>query len=57
MTNPNHYRLALVHRRLDAEIRREIARAWPDAWRVARLKKLKLAIRDRLTRLTPQTGR
>jgi len=42
------YRLTLVHSRLDQEIRREQSRLAPDSWRVQRLKKLKLAIKDRL---------
>ena len=46
--NPFIYRLALVHRRLDEEIRRELARRLPDSIRLLRLKKLKLAVKDRL---------
>lgn len=46
--NPIIYRLMLVHARLDAEIRRELKMRWPDGLRVARLKKLKLAVKDRL---------
>lgn len=42
------YRLQLVHARLEAEIRRELKARWPDRDRVTRLKKLKLAIKDRL---------
>lgn len=42
------YRLTLVHHRLDSEITREQARKGPDRWRLMRLKKLKLAIKDRL---------
>ena len=49
---PAHeYRLTLVHHRLDTEIRREQMRAAPDVWRLMRLKKLKLAIKDRLHHL------
>lgn len=46
--NPVIYRLKLVHSRLEAEIRRELKTRWPDSHRVSRLKKLKLAIKDRL---------
>jgi uncharacterized protein len=46
--NPILYRLQLVHSRLEAEIRRELKARWPDRNRVTRLKKLKLAIKDRL---------
>jgi uncharacterized protein len=42
------YRLTLVHNRLEQEIRREQSYTAPDPWRVQRLKKLKLAIKDRL---------
>ena len=45
------YWLSLVHHRLENEIGREQARAAPDRWRLMRLKKLKLAIKDRLHRL------
>ena len=44
----HEYRLSLVHHRLETEIRREQTRAAPDSWRLMRLKKLKLAIKDRL---------
>jgi uncharacterized protein len=46
--NPIIHRLKLVHARLDSEIRRELKMRWPNRDRVARLKKLKLAIKDRL---------
>jgi hypothetical protein len=42
------YRLTVVHRRLDDEIRRELRRRLPDSFRLLRLKKLKLAVKDRL---------
>jgi uncharacterized protein len=42
------HRLKLVHARLESEIRRELKARWPDRERVSRLKKLKLAIKDRL---------
>ena len=42
------YRLSVVHKRLDEEIRRELKRRFPDTIRLLRLKKLKLAVKDRL---------
>lgn len=47
------YRMTLVHRRLDDEIRREHERRFPNSMRLLRLKKLRLAIKDRLHRLSP----
>jgi hypothetical protein len=46
--NPFINRLSVVHRRLDDEIRQELRRRWPDSMRLLRLKKLKLAVKDRL---------
>ena len=46
--NPFIYRLTVVHHRLEDEIRRELSRRLPDSMRLLRLKKLKLAIKDRL---------
>jgi hypothetical protein len=45
------YRLTLVHQRLDEAIRAEAAHRWPDSLRLLRLKKLKLAVKDRLAAL------
>lgn len=42
------YRLSVIHKRLDDEIRRELKRRLPDGIRLIRLKKLKLAVKDRL---------
>jgi len=42
------YRLSVIHKRLDEEIRRELKRRFPDSIRLLRLKKLKLAVKDRL---------
>lgn len=55
--HPLIYRLTLVHRRLDDEIRRELTRRAPDSIRLLRLKKLKLAVKDRLHRLLPRASR
>jgi uncharacterized protein len=46
------FRLLLTHRRLDDEIRAEQTRRLPDGIRLQRLKKLKLAVKDRLLRLS-----
>ena len=43
------YRLSVVRRRLDEEIRREIRTRFPDSIRLLRLKKLRLAVKDRMT--------
>lgn len=49
--NPFNYRLTLAHSKLDAEICREQQRRVPDPVRLLQLKKLKLAIKDRMHRL------
>lgn len=41
-------RLIATHRMLEREIGRELRRRMPDAFRVAQLKKHKLAVKDRL---------
>ncbi len=46
--NPFVYRLSVIHRRLEDEIRRELKKRFPDNFRLLRLKKLKLAVKDRL---------
>ena len=51
---PLFYRLSLIHKRLDDEIRRELKRRAPDSIRLLRLKKLKLAVKDRLHLHMPQ---
>ncbi len=45
------FRLMEHHRRLDDHLRLAQARRIPDPFEVMRLKKLKLAVKDRLTRL------
>ncbi|MEY4270218.1 MAG: hypothetical protein RLZZ58_1434 [Pseudomonadota bacterium] len=47
--NPIFYRLSVIHHRLEREIAQERGRLRPDGLRLQRLKKLKLAIKDRLT--------
>ena len=40
--------LMQYHQRIDRELRAEIARRWPDGFRIQKLKRLKLAVKDRL---------
>ncbi len=49
--NALSYRLLMLYSKLDAEVRREQKRRFPDVWRLLRLKKLRLAIKDRMARL------
>lgn len=57
--NPQIYRLTVLHRQLDDAVRREARRRGGDPFRLLRLKKLKLAVRDRLSALLrrPAFGR
>lgn len=48
------YRLSVIHRNLDEAIRRELKRRLPDSLKLLRLKKLKLAVKDRLTMQLPR---
>ena len=45
------YRLTTTHQRLDEAIRAEMQRRLPDSLKLLRLKKLKLAVKDRLAAL------
>lgn len=51
------YRLMERHSRLDDELRQAMLRPAADPREIARLKKLKLAVKDRLTRLMRGTAR
>ena len=42
------YRMTMVHRILDDEIRGELKRRFPNHIKLLRLKKLRLAVKDRL---------
>lgn len=42
------YRLTHIHRRLDEAIASETSRRLPDSLKLLRLKKLRLAVKDRL---------
>jgi len=44
------FRLMQYHQKIDRELRAEISRRWPDVFRIQILKRLKLAIKDRLAR-------
>ncbi len=46
------FRLMERHQQLDGALRQLQVQRWPDPFQIARLKKLKLALKDRLTRLT-----
>lgn len=45
------FRLFERHQRLDESLRHAQARRFPDPFEIARLKKLKLIVKDRLARL------
>jgi uncharacterized protein len=45
------FRLMEYHQRLDSQLRSELRRRLPDMLRIQKLKKLKLAVKDRLSRL------
>jgi hypothetical protein len=42
------FRLMQFHQKIDRELRSELARRWPDVFRIQKLKRLKLAVKDRL---------
>ena len=51
------YRLLRRHQTLDEQLRRAKTRRWADPFEIMRLKKLKLAVKDRLARLAgPRTA-
>jgi hypothetical protein len=54
--SPKVFALLQKHQRLDEALRIEQARKRPDQFRVRRLKKLKLAVRDAL-RVIAQSGK
>lgn len=49
-------RLIATHRQLNREIRRELGRRIPDHFRVMRLKKQRLAVKDQLFRHVPDAA-
>ena len=46
------FRLMERHQQLDRALRQLQVQRWPDPFQIARLKKLKLALKDRLARLS-----
>ena len=48
--HPRLYRLTEVHQRIDEALRIEQRRRWKDPFHIARLKKLKLRVKDLLHR-------
>ena len=51
------FRLMEAHQRVDEQLRLESGRRWPDPFRIMRLKKLKLRIKDRLNGFLPKVRR
>ena len=45
------FRLTRVHRSIDEAITRELTHRMPDSFKLLRLKKLRLMVKDRLTRV------
>lgn len=46
------FHLLQKHQRLDEHLRLELSRRWPDVARIRQLKKLKLAVKDALLKLS-----
>jgi uncharacterized protein len=42
------FRLMQFHQKLDRELRAELKMRWPDLFRIQKLKRLKLVVKDRL---------
>jgi uncharacterized protein YdcH (DUF465 family) len=55
--NAVFYRLTAIHRRLQDEIKRELGHRAPNSLKLLRLKKLKLAVKDRLYGHLPRMRR
>jgi uncharacterized protein len=49
------FRLMQYHQKLDAELRTERQQRWPDIFRIQKLKRLKLAVKDRLAQSAART--
>jgi hypothetical protein len=49
------FRLMQYHQKLDSELRAELARRWPDVFRIQKLKRLKLVVKDRLAKGAAKT--
>jgi hypothetical protein len=50
------YRLTQIHRSLDESIAKELRNRFPNSLKLLRLKKLRLAVKDRLTALMLKHG-
>lgn len=50
------FRLTQMHQRIDARIRQELRRINPSQFKLMRLKRLKLRVKDALHRLTRRTA-
>ena len=50
------FRLMQFHQKLDRELRAELKRRWPDVFRIQKLKRLKLAVKDRLQKIAIGRG-
>jgi hypothetical protein len=55
--NSRLYTLLEAHQRIDGQRRLDRQRRWKDWFRIARLKKLKLRVKDLIRRQTLQAGR
>lgn len=55
--NSRLYTLLEAHQRIDGQLHLEQQRHWKDWFRIARLKKLKLRVKDLIRRQTLQAGR
>jgi hypothetical protein len=51
------FNLMEAHQRIDEELRLEAKRRWPDVFKMMRLKKRKLRIKDRLVALASKRRR
>jgi uncharacterized protein len=49
--SPKSFNLMQYHQKIDAQLRAEIGRRWPDMLRIQKLKKLKLKVKDQLASL------
>lgn len=55
--NPRLYRLMEKHQRIDRLIQLEQSRSWRDPFRLLRLKKLKLRVKDLIHRFASRPAR
>ena len=55
--HPRLFRLIETHQRIDSHLRSELKRPLPDGFRLMRLKRLKLRVKDLIQRFTLQPTR